>query len=119
MELLDKYQEEQLLKIIEARESQKRESGVEAVLFNDFNNKTVSTLVKKGYLVRKDMYSKVWYDLTYKGEHYFEDKKLFLDEKKHIEKKENKRYWITTGIAIISGLIALGALIVSIIAINK
>lgn len=111
MELLDKYQEEQLLKIIEARESQKRESGVEAVLFNDFNNKTVSTLVKKGYLVRKDMYSKVWYDLTYKGEHYFEDKKRHKKQKRNSKIIEWTRYGITTIIAVAGLIVAIIALV--------
>ena len=111
MELLDKYQEEQLLKMIDARESQKRESGVEAVLFNDFNNKTVSTLVKKGYLVRKDMYSKVWYDLTYKGEHYFEDKKRYKKQQRNSKIIEWTRYGITTIIAVAGLIVAIIALV--------
>ena len=57
--------------------------------------------------------------LTQNAKYYFENKERFLKDIKEEERRRNKRYWITTSIAIISGLISLGALVVAIIALCK
>lgn len=96
----------------------------EICIRGDFCQKTeIDELIRQHYFKYQDISdSGGWYYIinpTQQAKYYFENKEKFLHEEKQREQKDNKRYWITTGIAIMSGLISLGALIVAIIALCK
>lgn len=126
MDILD----ENLEKVLEKLLNQYRESVMKLtdapliISQRDCDKSEISALFEKGFFegTCPDERSLIWhYSVrpTQKARYYFQNKEIFLQEQKCKERKENKRYWITTGIAIMSGLISLGALIVAIIALCK
>lgn len=107
--LLDDVLEKTLKNIIDASFN-----GVidEIFLTSSYDQSEIDSLVENGCLGVVRLHSNkryTSYTLTHNGKHYFENKAKFLTQKRKAERKENRRYWITTSIAV-------GALIIAIIA---
>ena len=110
--LLDDILEETLKKIIDASSK-----GVidEVFILPSYNQSEISSLVENGCLdvVNQSVNSRYTsYRLTHNGKYYFENKEKFLMQKRKAERKESRRYWITTSIAIFALIIAIIALFV-------
>ena len=82
----------------------------------EFSNEEINALVEKGYLrvSKANDFNRTFstYTLTHNGKHYFENKEKFLTQKRKAERKESRRYWITTSIAICALAIAIIALFI-------
>ena len=110
--LLDDVLEKTLKNIIDASFN-----GVidEIFLLTSYNQSEIDSLVENGYLGIVRLHSNKRYSsytLTHNGKHYFENKEKFLTQKRKAERKESRRYWITTSIAICALIIAIIALFV-------
>ena len=110
--LLDDVLESTLKKILDASFN-----GVidEFFLPTYYNQSEIDGLVDNGCLSVVRLHSNKRYSsysITHNGKHYFENKEKFLMQKRKAERKESRRYWITTSIAIFALIIAIIALFV-------
>ena len=110
MEILDTNFERVLPQILEKPKEEYDEIDV-----TNLSQEIICELINMDYIsggFARINSNKVFVKVTYKGKNYFDNKKSFLKRERWTKIGEWVRYGITTAIA-------LGALIVSIIAINK
>ena len=110
MDILENNLEELLKKILEEYK------GEPLMINGSFCEKhEIKELFDKGYVCGSVFDKMMWIytiEPTQKGKYYFENKEKFLMQKRKAERKESRRYWITTSIAICALIIAIIALFV-------
>ncbi len=78
-----------------------------------FKNIHFSSLSTKGYIEATFRYDRVNYFLNASGVDYFKEKSKYLKSEKKKANRETRRYWITTGIAILALLLSVVSIFMS------